>query len=242
MRLPAFSSAVLAGLLCCSLAGIAQAQPARSPNSRENVLDNLVRRMEICGETQDANKRLDCYDAISGSLGTGSRGGPMRGNPPIANTPPSGTPMATAPGQYDGNATPPNDPDRAYNPRDPNDQRGMVAADPYPPPPPAQVRRTGPGPLPAGYLQMPIVTLQTSQFGYNDERYWQVTVDVSNNIPQLIDAEVQCTFTNGGRPVKDAYFTATAIQPGEHVMSEVLGPATTTFVDGVTCRVLNPIR
>jgi len=242
MRLPAFSSAILAGLLCCGLAGIAQAQPARNPNSRESVLDNLVRRMEICGETTDANKRLDCYDAIAGSLGTGSRGGAARGNPspPAAVAPAS--PPAAASGTYDGNATPPNDPDRAFNPRDPNDQRGMVAADPYPPPPPPQVRRTGPGPLPAGYQQMPIVNLQTSQFGYNDQRYWQVTVDVANNIPQLIDSEVQCTFTNGGRTVKDAYFTATAIQPGEHVMSEVLGPPTTTFVDGVTCRVLSPIR
>lgn len=240
MRTP-LVSAIIASVVALGLAATATAQPGRKANSREDTLDNLVRRMQICGETPDPARRLECYDGVSRSLGA-SPVGTMGSSAPPPAPPPSGAMVPSSGDGYVGNATPPNDPDRAYNPTDPGDQRGRVAADPYPPPPQPQVRRTGPGPLPAGYQSLPIVTLQTSQFGYNEERYWQVTVDVANNIPQLIDVEIDCTFTNAGRPVKDAYFTATAVQPGEHVMTEVIGPRTTTYVDGVTCRVAHPIR
>jgi hypothetical protein len=220
---------------------LASAQP-RS-NSRETVLDDLVRRLQICGETGDATRRLQCYDQIGRSMGNN----PPPGTPNVGpradlpnNAPMIGAPPGTAPGGGDSSFNPVPYADRAYNPNDPNDQRG-VGADPYPPPPRPQVRRTGPGPLPGRSGALPIVSLQTSQFGYNEQRYWQVTVDVANNVGRVIDSEIQCTFTNGGRPVKDGYFLATAIAPGEHVTTEVLGPPTTTYVDGVTCRVLNPV-
>jgi hypothetical protein len=227
--------------------------------SREDVLDNMVRRMQICGETGEANRRLQCYDEISRSLGSNPPAGGSRdtltNNPPPANIGPGPgapsyiTPSSPGPGGPPNTALAPPpfrdevpDRDRAFNPRDPNDRRGGTGVDPYPPPPLPQIRRTGPGPLPAGYARLPIVTLETSQFGYNEQRYWQVSIDIANNIPRLIDAEVQCTFTNGGRQVREGYFTINALQPGEHVMTEVLGPPTTTFVDGVTCQVLNPLR
>lgn len=236
---------ILAGATALGLAATATAQPVSSPGSREDTLDSLVRRLQICGETQEATRRLDCYDAVARTLGTrpvGSLGStaPAPSGPAVMPPPAAAAPAPS--GGYVGNVTAPDDPDRAFNPNDPNDQRGHVAADPYPPPPQPQPRRTGPGPLPADYQRMPIVTLNTSQFGYNEQRYWQVTVDVANNIPQLIDTEVGCTFTNAGRPVKETRFTATAVQPGEHVMTEVIGPPTTTYVDGVTCHVINPLR
>ena len=230
--------------------------------SREDVLDNMVRRMQICGETGEANRRLQCYDEISRSLGSNLPPGASRdvvtnNPPPPANIgPPPGAPSYITPSYPGPNAPPgPNaalapppftdevpDRDRAFNPRDPNDRRGGTGVDPSPPPPQPQVRRTGPGPLPGGFARLPIVTLETSQFGYNEQRYWQVSIDIANNVARRIDAEVQCTFTNAGRPVREGYFTVTAVQPGEHVMTEVMGPPTTTFVDGVTCQVLNPLR
>jgi hypothetical protein len=229
--------------------------------SREDVLDNMVRRMQMCGETGEANRRLQCYDEISRSLGSNPPVGGSRdtvtNNPADIPPGPGGGPPSYVTPSYPGPNAPPGpnaalapppfrdevpDRDRAFNPRDPSDQRGGTGVDPYPPPPPPQVRRTGPGPLPAGFARLPIVTLETSQFGYNEQRYWQVSIDIANNVARRIDAEVQCTFTNAGRPVRDGYFTITNVQPGEHVTTEVLGPPTTTFVDGVTCQVVNPIR
>jgi hypothetical protein len=244
-------------LLPCALwLAIAPAQAQNRNTSREGVLDDLVRRLQICGETQDATRRLQCYDQIGRSMGyTPPPGtpradvgpqpiGPGAGSPPPYNPPPivGGSNIAPPPGGSDEDSVNPTPyADRAYNPNDPNDRRG-VGADPYPPPPQPQVRRTGPGPLPGGAGRLPVVSLQTSDFGYNEQRYWQVAVDLANNIGQVIDAEVQCTFTNANRPVKDAYFLASAMAPGEHVMTEVIGPPTNIFVDGVTCRVTRPLR
>jgi len=230
-------------------ASLAVAQPR--PNSRESVLDDLVRRLQICGETPDATRRLQCYDQIGRSMGNNPppgtpNAGPradapnLPNNPPLIGAPP-GVQPGTGPGSGDGSFNPTPYADRAYNPNDPNDQRG-AGADPYPPPQQPQVRRTGPQPLSARPGVLPVVGLTTSQFGYNDQRYWQITIDVVNNIGRLIDSEIQCTFTNAGRPAKESYFVATAVQPGEHVTTEVLGPPTTTYVDGVTCRVLSPTR
>lgn len=234
--------AVVAAILAATAAS---AQPRT--NSREDVLDNLVRRMQICGETLDATRRLQCYDDIGRSMGSTPPAGTPRtelpnpaGNPPVIGAPPGGvTGGVTGGGDSSFNPTP--YADRAFNPNDPNDPR-TAGAGPYPPPPQPPVRRTGPQPLSARPGVLPVVSLQTSQFGYNEQRYWQVSIDVANNIDRLIDSEIQCSFTNSGRPVKDSYFTATAIQPGEHVMTEVLGPPTATYVDGVICRVLSPIR
>ncbi len=236
MRIAAVSFAGV--FIFCALATMAAAQPAKPGGSREDTLDNLVRRMQLCGETPDPTNRLQCYDDIARSMGGTPSNGAARKNPPL-NSPVAIGP-GSAPAPYTGNAAPPDDPDRAYNPNDPNDRRSGVAADPYPAPPQQQIRRSGPGPLPPP--GGPIVTLQTSNFGYNDQRYWQVTIDIANNIGRLVDSELQCSFTNGGRAVKTANFVATAILPGEHISTEVLGPPTTTFVDGVTCQVLSPLR
>jgi hypothetical protein len=249
-----------------ALGGIGHAQQ-RGPSSRDDLLDALTRHIQICAEMTDSQARLGCYDRLQTQVGGVQPGPPSPtplrpgGTPAIVQAvPPSGSPsgqiLAPPPlsvpgggtatlgggGQIQAGTLPPGspttDPDAAYDPR------GATSA--YRPPeammpkPQPTVRRTGPRPLPNFTQPMPLFTLQASDLTYSPARYWQVSITLTSNTSRTLDAQVQCTFLNGGRSVGEAYFGPTAIASGEQVTTDLIGPPTTAYVDSTTCRMVGP--
>jgi hypothetical protein len=86
---------------------------------------------------------------------------------------------------------------------------------------------------------MPLFSLQASDLTYNPARYWQVTVTLTSNTPRTLDAQVKCAFLNAGRAVGEAYFGPTAVAAGEQIVTDLIGPPTTVYVDSTTCRMVN---
>jgi hypothetical protein len=250
---------LLLGTAFVLVAGAAEAQP-RKP-SREDLLDALTTRIQICAEISDSRDRLACYDKMQTQVVDPQAGAPaptpLR---PSAPTPqqaagPAGTltpPPLSVPGGgtatlggnggvQSGNLGPPSassDPDAAYDPR--------AAGSSYRPPeevmpkPQPLVRRTGPRPIPNFSSPQSLVNLQANNLTYGEARYWQVTIVVTSNTPRTLTTQIQCTFLNGGKPVGDAYFGPTDIAAGEQISTELIGPPTTVFVDSTNCRVLSP--
>jgi hypothetical protein len=234
---------VLLGVAGIALADTSLAQQ-RSP-SRDDLLDALTRHIQICGEINETQARLSCYDKLQTQVG-GVQAAPAQPAPtplrPGAQQPQASTqqtPALATPGG--GSATlapPPGDPDRAFDPR------GATSA--YRPPegmmpkPQPSVRRSGPRPIPYSAQPQPLVTLAASNLTYGESRYWQVTIVVTSNTPRTLDTQVQCTFMNAGRSVGEAYFGPTSIAAGEQITTELIGPPTTAYVDSTNCRVLQP--
>jgi len=171
----------------------------------------------------------------SGGAGPSMSGQPL--TPPPLNVP-GGGPATLGPGQVQPGGLPPGpptaNPDAAYDPRS--------ATSPYRPPdgpkPQPVARRTGPRPVPNFSQPMPLFSLQASDLTYNSARYWQVTVTLTSNTARTLDAQVQCSFLNAGRSVADAYFGPTAVAPGEQIVTDLIGPPTTAYVDSTTCRLV----
>jgi len=161
--------------------------------------------------------------------------------PPPLNVPGGGTAtLGGGGGQVQSGGLPPappiSDPDAAYDPR-----RATSAYQPpdgLMPKPQPTVRRTGPRPVPNFSQPMPNFTLQASDLTYNRARYWQVTLALTSNVNRTLDAQVQCSFLNAGRSVGDAYFGPTAVAPGEQIVTDLIGPPTTAYVDSTTCRLV----
>ena len=231
-------------------AGAAQAQP-RKP-SREDLLDALTTRIQICAEISDSHSRLTCYDKMQTQVvdpqagapaptplrpGTPSQQGTTLAPPPLSV--PGGGNATLGGGAQVGTLGPaPADPDAAYDPRAATSgYRPPEGTMPKPQPP---VRRTGPRPVPNFSSPQPLVNLAAANLTYGEARYWQVTVTVTSNTPRTLTTQIQCTFLNAGRPVGDAYFGPTDIAAGEQISTELIGPSTTVFVDSTNCRVLSP--
>lgn len=229
--------------------GAAEAQP-RKP-TREDLLDALTTRIQICAEISDSRDRLACYDKMQNQVVDPQAGAPPP-TPLRPGTPPQqGTAFAPPPlsvpgggnatlggGGVQGGTLAPADPDAAYDPR--------AAASGYRPPegsmpkPQPPVRRTGPRAVPNFSSPQPLVNLAAANLTYGEARYWQVTVTITSNTPRTLTTQVQCTFLNAGQPVGDAYFGPTDIAAGEQISTELVGPPTTVFVDSTNCRVLSP--
>lgn len=276
---------LLLGVALVAVAGTGHAQSGRS---REDLLDELTRHIQICSEITDTQQRLACYDKVQTRVGDiptpsapaaappqalGSQPVPLAPQPtplatsrpsagapqPLMPSSPSALPPTTGGSQITGaplsppplavpgggvatlggspaspNPTAP-DPDRAF---DPSTASGAAAA-PMPRPQPS-VRRTGPRPVPSSSQSMPLVTLAASNLTYSPSRYWQVTISITSNTTRTVDAQVQCTFRNGGSSVGEAYFGPTPLAPGEQISTELIGPPTTAYVDTVNCRALSP--
>jgi hypothetical protein len=264
------------GVAFTTIAGMAHAQ-SRQP-SREDLLDQLSRHIQLCSEITDTQQRLACYDKVQNNVGgaptpqpvpqTSSRPpapspapspSPPQSPPPAPSAPaPSGSgssygatpltpPPLTTPGggvatlggsQGQPNPPPVSDPDRAFDPHGAASSYGPADATMPKPRPP--VRRTGARPIPNSGQPMPLVSLTASNLTYGESRYWQVSISVTSNTPNTVDAQIQCTFRNAGRSVGDAYFGPIAIAPGEQISTELIGPPTTTYVDSTNCRVVGP--
>ncbi len=231
---------------------------------REDLLDALTRHIQICAEISDSRDRLSCYDKLQTQVGdvqapppapTPLRPGQPPGAPPpvqaqgpqMGNPTPLPPPPMQVPGggnatlgsnQGGGTLQPPSDPDRAFDPNNPNSgYRPPEGAMPKPQP---AVRRTGARPIPNFPNPMPLVSLAASNLTYGETRYWQVTIAITSNTPRTLDTQVQCTFLNGGRSVGEAYFGPIAIAAGEQITTELIGPPTTVYVDSTKCNVLSP--
>ena len=63
---------------------------------------------------------------------------------------------------------------------------------------------------------------------------------VTNNSAGDVNAQVGCTFTNGGRSVQETRVIVPTAGPGQRLGMPVYGPRTDVFVDRVLCRVLTP--
>jgi hypothetical protein len=171
-------------------------------------------------------------------------GPPMTGQPiapPPLNVPGGGTAtLGAGGGQVQSGGLPPappiGNPDAAYDPG-----RATSAYQPpdgLMPKPQPTVRRTGPRPVPSFNQPMPNFSLQASDLTYNRARYWQVTVALTSNVNRTLEAQIQCSFLNAGRSVGEAYFGPTAVAPGEQVVTDLIGPPTTAYVDSTTCRLV----
>jgi hypothetical protein len=220
------------------VAATAVAQPRGQ--QREDLLDALTRHISICTEITDNTQRLACFDRLQTRIGDVQQAGPQptplrpgasQPNTPAGTqplTPPGGTPATLGPQQQD--------PDRAFDPRG-STYRPPEGLGPKPQPP---VRRTGPRPVPPASRPMPLVTLTADNLTYGEARYWQVSVGVTSNTTRTVDTQLQCTFLNGGKPIEDVYFGPVALQAGEQISTELVGPPTTAYVDSVNCKVLSP--
>ena len=259
-----FRSSVLFSVAFMTVAGVAHAQ------SREDLLDQLVRHIQLCAEITDTQQRLACYDKMQNNVGGGapaSQAGnrappsPAPTPTPIPSTPPassSGGSYSTTPLQPPPLSTPgggvatiggssaetsqPNPPPSSYDPDRAFDPNAAGAGQAGSPGPKPQppVRRTGPRPLPRFNQPMPLVTLTASNLTYGASRYWQVSISITSNTPDTVNTQIQCTFRNAGRSVGDAYFGPVALAPGEQITTELIGPPTSTYVDSTNCRVVSP--
>lgn len=219
---------------------------ALAQSGSDRLLDSLVRGMQICSEINDSANRLACYDDVYRTASGQPR--PQSATPvaPALGYVPS-VPAQPAPGypsypsqSYPSQAAPDQPPvdaaDRAF---DPSSQRTSTV----PPEMVADViseRRSGPGPIPRGNVSL--LSLGTPSLTYNEANYrWLVTAPVTNNTNRLIDASITCTLTNNDRKVTDINWFPNGIRPGETVTADILGPPTSAFANGVTCRVNSPI-
>jgi hypothetical protein len=248
-----FRHTLLLGTALVIAAGAVQAQP-RKP-SREDLLDALTTRIQICAEISDSSSRLACFDKMQTQVVDPQAGAPgptplRPGTPPQQQgatlaPPPLGVPGGGSAtlgggGMQSGTLAPPaaSDPDAAYDPRAAGSgYRPPEGTMPKPQPP---VRRTGPRAVPNFSSPQPLVNLAAANLTYGEARYWQVTITVTSNTPRTLTTQIQCTFLNAGRPVGDAYFGPTDIAAGEQISTELIGPPTTVFVDSTNCRVLSP--
>lgn len=69
---------------------------------------------------------------------------------------------------------------------------------------------------------------------------WLTVLYVTNNSGAETNAQVGCTFTNGGRPVQETRIIVPTAGPGQRLGVPAYGPRTDVFVDRVLCRVLTP--
>jgi hypothetical protein len=250
---------LLPALALVALGSMAEAQ--QRPPQREDLLDAITRHISLCTEIPDGTARLACYDRLQTRLGdvqptTTPQPTPLRPGTQPATTTPTTPPLMTpgggvatlGPGPGTGPNTLPNvqagpsplgqpqDPDRAFDPtRSTYRPPETIGAKPQP-----QVRRTGPRPIPPFSRPMSLVTLDANNLTYGEARYWQVSIAITSNTPRTLDTQIQCTFTNAGKPVEEVFFGPIAIQPGEQINTELIGPPTTAYVDSSHCKVLSP--
>jgi hypothetical protein len=257
---------LLLGIATVAFAGAGHAQQ-RGP-SRDDLLDALTRHIQICGEITDTQQRLSCYDRLQTQVGgvtapaqsaptptplqANPAPPPMQAPPPTTGSSISSAPLTPQPLGVPGGGVatlggsspppaantmpPPQDPNAAFDPRSatyrPPDAPG---AKPQP-----QLRRTGPRPIPYASTPQPLVTLGAANLTYGDSRYWQVTVTLTSNTPRAVNAQAECTFMNGGRPLSTDYLGPVSIQPGEQITTELIGPPTTAYVDATNCKLTSP--
>ena len=87
---------------------------------------------------------------------------------------------------------------------------------------------------------VPIVTLESPSLQAIPSDRWVAPIYITNNSGAPANAQVGCTFTNGGRSVQETRVVVPTAGPGQRLGMPVYGPRTEVFVDRVLCRVLTP--
>ena len=87
---------------------------------------------------------------------------------------------------------------------------------------------------------VPIVTLDSPSLQAIPGDRWVAPIYLANNSGADANAQVACTFTNGGRSVQETRVIVPTAGPGQRLGMPVYGPRTDVFVDRVLCRVLTP--
>jgi len=103
--------------------------------------------------------------------------------------------------------------------------------------PPAQLMGTVP--ITAGPT-VPIATLESPSLQAIPGERWVAALYVNNNSAAAINAEIGCTFTNGGNAVQETRVIVPTAGPGQRLGLPVYGPRTDIFVDRVLCRLMAP--
>jgi len=247
--MPMRSIGLTKGLVIALLMGIALPALAAEPPqlaqagsgqaaSRDDILDQIVRRMALCAEVANAARRAECYDRIQSSPeGVAARGhgaGQAPQSPPAYVAVP-GTSEPRIEVNYPHKECYENRINCAYDTQASRPGAGLLPA--------GAIRELGrtQGPLPAKGVLQPLVMVRIDGLRDQQEK-WVLTVAASSAALVPIDPSFACTLTNGGQPVTEMTYTANAVRPGESVSIEMTGPAVTaSYVDGANCRVIGPI-
>jgi hypothetical protein len=102
-----------------------------------------------------------------------------------------------------------------------------------------QASLLGTVPITAGPA-VPVITLDGPTLQAIPGDRWLTVLYVTNNSGAVVESQVGCTFTNGGRAVLEARVVVPTAGPGQRLGVPVYGPRTNVFVDRVLCRVLTP--
>jgi len=94
-------------------------------------------------------------------------------------------------------------------------------------------------PITAG-PSVPLVTLESPTLQALPADRWVAPLYLSNNSGADVNAQIGCTFTNGGRSVQETRIIVPTAGPGQRLAFAGYGPRTDVFVDRVLCRVLTP--
>lgn len=87
---------------------------------------------------------------------------------------------------------------------------------------------------------VPVVSLDSPTLQAIPGDRWIAPLYLSNNSGANANAQVGCTFTNGGRPVQESRIVVPTAGPGQRLAFAAYGPRTDVFVDRVLCRILTP--
>lgn len=122
--------------------------------------------------------------------------------------------------------------DRAFNPSGQAVTQQVVQQQ-------AQMHVIGPVPVTAG-PSVPLVVIDNPTLTVQAGVRWQVVLYLQNNSGSTLAPTLDCRFTNGGQPVQDAIVSVPPVGGGTRVGLTVSGPASSIFVDGVGCSVIQP--
>ncbi len=202
---------------------------------RDDLLDQLVRRLTMCSEIADTMRRLDCYDRVQSGGERAAAGNLPPPAPAVAPALPGTAPALAPPPLMRGDQCADNPLNCAFDPR------GLRGTSSLPVGGTRELQRI-PGAPPARGVRQPLVAMRIDNLRSVEER-WILTATVTSAASRTIDPAVACSMTNGGSPVAELTYTVTAVQPGESVVLQMVGPAVTSaYVDGANCRILSPLQ
>lgn len=93
---------------------------------------------------------------------------------------------------------------------------------------------------PSAGPNVPLVSLDNPSLSAVPGKQWQVVLYVNNNANGTMVPMIDCTFTNGGKPVEETRVLVPALGAGVRAGILVYGPKTDLFVDRANCRVVSP--
>ena len=87
---------------------------------------------------------------------------------------------------------------------------------------------------------VPVAVLESPTLQVVPGGRWIAPLYVTNNSAGDVNAQVGCTFTNGGRSVQETRVVVPTAHAGQRLATVVYGPRAEVFVDRVLCRLLTP--